>query len=150
MTAQPCPDIVIDSPSQEMALEESEKYYDWLAPAYEARHNQPSRQEWGQLIAEGHLVFVRVWIDGEFKAVSAAQVFDGMERELIISGLVGSDVRKWLPDIVQVFYKMADELKCKWIVIHGRPGWEKHLRSEGFKPLQMTIRKRVGATNGRT
>lgn len=142
-------DITIDSPSLEMALEEADKYYQWLAPAFEARHDMPTFDDWGQMIAEGNLVFVRVQIDGEFKACAVAQVFDGMERELVIAGLVGSQVRQWLPAIVQAFYKMADELSCKWIVIHGRPGWEKHLRSEGFKPLQMTIRKRVGVTNGR-
>lgn len=142
-------DIVIDSPSQEMALAEAAKYYDWLAPAFEARHDMPTPEDWGKMIAEGRLVFVRIWLEGEFKAVACAQIFDGIERELVVSGLVGEKVRQWLPELVQVFYKMADELKAKWIVIHGRPGWEKHLRSEGFKPLQMTIRKRVGATNGR-
>lgn len=144
-----CPDIVIDSPSPEVAHQEAGKYYDWLEPAFRARNDMPEREEWAKLILEGNLCFVRVWVDAEFKAVAVAQVNDGLEREVVIAGLVGTDPEKWLKPLSDTFDKMAKELGAKWVVLHGRPGWAKILRGEGYKPLQITLRKRVGATNGR-
>lgn len=148
MTA--APDIVIDSPYPAQALEQAEQYYEWLQPAFAARDDQPEPTEWVRLIESGELVFVRVRVDDEVKAVAAAQIHEGIEREVVIGALVGEDIDQWFKPLARTFDVMAKELDAKWVVLHGRPAWEKLLKDEGYKPLQVTLRKRIGATNGQS
>lgn len=142
--------VVIDSPFPALALEQAQDYYEWLAPAFEARDNQPEPAEWIRLIESGELVFVRVMVDDEVKAVAAAQVHEGLEREVVIGALVGTDIEQWFKPLSETFDKMATELGAKWVVLHGRPAWEKLLKDEGYRPLQVTLRKRIGVTNGQS
>jgi hypothetical protein len=143
-------DITIDSPTPEVAHADAQKYWQKLWPALQLGGSDYTAEELGEDLLSGDVLLVRVWSDKEFKGLAAARIRPALEgRELFIMGLVGSELEEWMLPLSEAFDELAKEAECVAIVLEGRPGWSKLLRSVGYSPHQITMRKGL-KTNGQS
>jgi hypothetical protein len=49
--------------------------------------------------------------------------------------------------IMDTFYKWSADNKCSGMAFEGRPGWQKPMKTEGFKIVTQTMLKKFGASN---
>lgn len=144
-------DVVIDSPSPEIAHGEAEKYFRYLLPAMETWTADYNAEEFAEEIITGNVALVRVWVDTEFTALAACRVQQAKHgRELLVMCLVGEDADDWLCPLLASFDALALEAGCRTVTLEGRPGWVKKLSGEGYKTFQVTMRKTVGKSNGKS
>ncbi len=137
-------DIVIDSPQPEIAHMEAKRYYDWLLKAFQRSGVMIDRDEWAADILSGDVLLVRVWKDKKFTALAACRVLATHEgNELYVMAAAGVEWKSWLHPIMETFEQLALEAKCVAVVLDGRKGWHGALRGEGYKLLQVTMRKEV-------
>ena len=147
----PLKDVVIDSPSPEVAHGEAGKYFAYLQPAMETWTADYNDEEFADEIISGNVLLVRVWVDQEFTALAACRVQAAKHgRELLVMCLVGDNADDWLCPLLASFDALALEAGCRTVTLEGRPGWVKKLAGEGYKTFQVTMRKTVGKSNGKS
>lgn len=137
-------DVVIDSPTPEVAHQDAKRYYEWLVPAFERTGSLIHKDEWDNDLLSGDILLVRVWKDEEFTALAACRIIQThLGRELYVMAAAGKDWKDWLHPIMETFEHLAREAKCICVVLDGRKGWHSALRGEGYKMWQITMRKEI-------
>jgi hypothetical protein len=111
--------------------------HDWLeaALAYAVQHEMPIDEVWQSLCTGEMLLLV---IEAEGAIVAAAVVQQGFRPQdhrpyiaLVCCG--GSQVEKWLSELVDACKQLAHAAGAPQIIVLGRTGWAPLLKRHGLK-----------------
>ena len=102
---------------------------------------------------DGNILWIAFNDEGIKGAVVTNFVQYPRKRFLMILFVGGVGVGEWQRPMIQMLQKYAKDTECDGIESTARLGWERQLRSEGYKPLWKTFELPVadtglGDTNG--
>ncbi len=137
----------IDSPSPALAVEDAERYLDFMRPSLVYGGIEFDLEEFTGLLASGDFLLIRVW-DGEkllsVSAVRVRELEDGRDLYIVATASL-RNINEWIDDFDRVLVKLATEANCDTITVQTRNGMGKISRRAGYKVHQVVIRKRVRA-----
>lgn len=64
-------------------------------------------------------------------------------RQLLVFMVAGESAQDWLADGHQQLEAFAKSKDCQFMIFHGRPGWEKFVRTFGYEAKQIIMRKEL-------
>lgn len=145
-------DFKIDSPSPQLVLAEIGRYLEFMRPSLVYGGFDMSDEDFADNVESGDTLLIRVWDGDELISVSALEVRDlddGKDLYIIATASI-RDIEKWIGDFDQVLVQLATEAECDTITVLTRNGMGRIASREyGYRVHQVTIRKRIGKTNGR-
>jgi hypothetical protein len=96
------------------------------------------------LLEDGNATLVLAIVDNKVVAGIVTTLIEKPAlRELIIMTAGGDHLDSWLPEIMDVFDKIAEEQQADAILVHGRAGWVKKLAPYGYGYVHTTVMKRL-------
>ena len=134
----------IDSPTPHQAAEEATRYYDILLAAFERGGTIYTPREFQEDVANGDLLLIRMWNEGELLAVACCRVQNTYRgRELYAIAAAGTGADQWGAEMMQTFEQVGREAECTAVVCDARQGWTKMLKGEGYRVFQVRMRKQL-------
>lgn len=135
----------IDSPSPALALQEAEKYFNFMLPSMLYGGMDVEFEEFKAELESGAYLLIRVWAGEDLISVSAVQVRELTEgRDLyIVATSSNRNINAWIDDFDRVLVKLAHEAECDTITVMTRSGMGRIAKRAGYKIHQVVIRKRV-------
>ena len=92
------------------------------------------------MIEDGEVIPLIIDEGGDILSVITLELVDKpAKRILCIMTAGGTDLNKWLPEIMNVIYKIAKEQQADSISINGRKGWLKVLEQYNYKHLYTVL-----------
>ena len=80
--------------------------------------------------------------DGEAVCITELQNFPRY-RQLLIYMVAGEHARDWIASGDRQLTDFAKLHRCKYVVFHGRPGWERYAKRFGYDSKLIIMRKEV-------
>lgn len=99
-------------------------------------NNEMDLDDVHSMIEDGEVIPLIIDDGNEILSVITLELVDKpAKRILYIMTAGGTDLDKWLPEIMSVIYKIAKEQQAASISINGRKGWLKVLDKYNYKHL---------------
>ncbi len=95
-----------------------------------------------RLLNDTWLLFM-VMDNDSLVACQVVRIVESQKRLFEIAVCWGSDMDKWLDDILEAFIRIAKDFKCVELAINGRPGWVRLGKPRDFKVKAVTITRAI-------
>jgi len=129
--------------------EHIDRFWPVLEPLYEKALD---KMDWDQydttdlhsMIEDGETIALAVAKDAKIvAALGISLVTHPLKRECVILIAGGDDIDEWLEPVNESIIALAKEQQADSIVIHGRDGWIKRLKTLGYKKRYVTVEMEI-------
>lgn len=85
---------------------------------------------------------MQLWATEDRKGMAITEIQDYPRfRQLLVFMVAGENARDWLAEGHVQLEAFAKSQHCKYMIFHGRPGWEPAVRKFGYDAKQIIMRK---------